>query len=213
MATLGVVAGNEIEVSASGRQGREAVDAIRALAERGFDEGMEPAEVEEGPHRTSGTLEEVLGLPASPGIAVGEIRRFHVPAIEVPERQASDAAEEDRRLDAAIATARNDIEHQRVSVARRAGPYQAAIFEAHLLFLDDQELIAPARRAIATGATARRHGEMRSRTWRGHGNGSTTSTSAPVPPISKRRRAGAGSAPGHRSAETEAGGRRRGRGP
>jgi multiphosphoryl transfer protein len=155
VATLGVVAGNEIEVSASGRQAREAVDAIRALAERGFDEGVEPAEVEEGQRRTSVTLEEgILGLPASPGIAVGEIRRFHVPAIEVPERQASDAAEEDQRLDAAIATARDDIEHQRVSVARRAGPYQAAIFEAHLLFLDDQELIAPARRAIATGATA-----------------------------------------------------------
>jgi len=86
------------------RQAREAVDAIRALAERGFDEGVEPAEVEEGPRRTSMTLEEgILGLPASPGIAVGEIRRFHVPAIEVPERQASDAAEEDRRLDAAIA--------------------------------------------------------------------------------------------------------------
>lgn len=155
VATLGVVAGNEIEVSASGRQAREAVDAIRALAERGFDEGVELAEVEEGPRRTSVTLEEgIRGLPASPGFAVGEIRRFHVPAIVVPERAASDAAEEDRRLEAALATARNDIEHQRLSVARRAGPYQAAIFEAHLLFLDDQELIEPARRAIATGATA-----------------------------------------------------------
>jgi multiphosphoryl transfer protein len=41
-------------------------------------------------------------------------------------------------------------------VAGRAGAYQAAIFDAHVLFLDDEALLDPARRAIEAGAPAAR---------------------------------------------------------
>jgi phosphoenolpyruvate-protein phosphotransferase len=43
---------------------------------------------------------------------------------------------------------RADIRSTRDSVAARAGDYHAAIFDAHLLFLDDEELVEPARRRI-----------------------------------------------------------------
>ena len=71
------------------------------------------------------------------------------------------------------------------------------------LFLDDQELIAPARRAIATA--------RRQKAWRcdrGHGAGmGTARRRVPARPCRSRSvGARAGSAPGHRSAETEAGG-------
>jgi multiphosphoryl transfer protein len=155
VATLGVVRGNEIEVSASGPQAGEAVDAIRALAGRGFDEEVDGTEAEPEPGRPVVTPDEGLrGLPASPGIAVGPLRRFHVPALEIPERPPRDPAEEQRRLDAAITAARRDVESQRASVSGRAGPYQAAIFDAHLLFLEDPVLLAPVRTAIREGSAA-----------------------------------------------------------
>jgi len=175
VATLGVVRGNEIEVSASGPQARQAIEAILALAERDFDEQVEGKGAEPEPGRPTVTLEEGLhGLPASPGIAVGPVRRFHVPALEVLERPPEDAPEEQRRLDTAIEAARRDIERQRASVAWRAGPYQAAIFEAHLLFLQDDELLAPVRRAILEGAVAelawRDAVEQMARAWGGLGD-------------------------------------------
>jgi phosphocarrier protein FPr len=43
---------------------------------------------------------------------------------------------------------RSEIRSARDSVAAQAGEYSAAIFDAHLLFLDDEALLGPARRAI-----------------------------------------------------------------
>jgi multiphosphoryl transfer protein len=51
-------------------------------------------------------------------------------------------------LERAIERVRAEIQSTRESVAARAGEYSAAIFDAHLLFLDDDALLEPARRAI-----------------------------------------------------------------
>jgi phosphocarrier protein FPr len=158
VATLGVTHGQRIAVTATGPQAREAIEALRALAERNFDEqeeeevapaGTAPTDVARTPD--GGTL---AGLPASPGVAVGPARRFHATPLEVPDAAGRGADEERRALDEAIDAARRDIAGQRRSVAGRAGPYRAAIFDAHLLFLDDEALLEPAREAIAGGASA-----------------------------------------------------------
>ena len=171
VATLGVVSGNEIEVAASGPQAHEVIDAIRALATRAFGEddetgrtgagraeaGRTDAVPESG--RPAGTLDGWLrGLPASPGIAVGPLRRFLAPTLEIPEQTPEDAADERRRFDAAVRAVHRDIEEQRDRVSARAGSSQAAIFDAHLLLLEDEALLAPVREAI-------RHGALAERTW------------------------------------------------
>src|ERR671911_229278 len=51
-------------------------------------------------------------------------------------------------LGRAIERVRAEIRATRESVAARAGEYSAAIFDAHLLFLEDDALLEPARRAI-----------------------------------------------------------------
>jgi len=156
VATLGVGQGDEIEVLAAGPQAEPALAAIRELAERAFDEEVAeeaPAALvtPAAPAAVAGTI---AGVPTSPGIALGPARRFHPPTLEVPDREAEDPQVELRALDDAIAATEADIDAQRAAVAGRAGDYQAAIFDAHRLFLQDEMLIEPVRRSIAGGRSA-----------------------------------------------------------
>jgi phosphocarrier protein FPr len=154
VATLAVGFGDRIEVAATGPQAREAVGAIEALADRNFDEQDEEAAPVPAAAPTAG--EGLAGLPASPGVAVGPCRRFHEAELSVPDAPGRGIEAEREALGAAVDDVRRDIGRQRDAVAGRAGAYRAAIFDAHLLFLDDEALLAPARRSIEAGATAAR---------------------------------------------------------
>jgi multiphosphoryl transfer protein len=167
VAVLGVGAGHEIEVTASGPQAAQALAALAALAARDFDETAEaeppepsmPASVPgiaDGTNRAApeGSLQ---GYPASPGVAIGPARRFQVPEMAIPVDEATDPGAETAALERAVGAAREDVARQRDLVAARAGEAQAQIFDAHLLFLRDEALLGPARRAIADeGRTAAR---------------------------------------------------------
>jgi multiphosphoryl transfer protein len=148
IATLGVRQGHEIAVAASGPRAGEALAALEALAERDFDE--EPAAVQ-APPATPGARPQagaLAGLPAAPGAALGAARHFRAAPPEVPTEPASDPQAEWEALERALERVRADISATRDSVAARAGEYSAAIFDAHILFLDDAALLEPARRAI-----------------------------------------------------------------
>ena len=149
VATLGVLQDHEIEVAAEGPDAAEAVMAIRELAAEGF--GDAPAEAMAIPAPVAATVpvEGVLaGLPASPGVAVGPVRHFRPPDVEAPSGPIGEPAEEWAALSAALDAARAEIRVTRDSIAARAGEQSAAIFDAHLLFLEDEELLAPVRTAI-----------------------------------------------------------------
>ena len=159
VATLGVAKDHEIEVRAAGPQAQEALAALVALAARRFDEQPEsdaPAPAgDAAPH--TGDDGVLHGFAASPGIAIGPARHAHVPELAVPPAPDGllDPAAEAGAFDRALAQTRDDIARQRERVADRAGEAQAEIFDAHLLFLQDDALLAPTRRAIAgDGATA-----------------------------------------------------------
>jgi multiphosphoryl transfer protein len=149
IATLGVRQGHEIAVVASGPQAGEALAALEALAARDFDEevAVEPPPPAPAPAR-AGPPGALVGLPAAPGIALGPARHFRAPAPEIPTEPAADPEAEWETLQQALERVRTDIRATRDSVADRAGEYSAAIFDAHLLFLEDDELLEPARRAI-----------------------------------------------------------------
>ncbi len=90
------------------------------------------------------------GIPASPGYAVA---RVHLIAREAPEivRRELDPSEADTelaRLDAALETARGQIRDLIDNLARDLGPDGAAIMESHLLILEDELVVAPARDLI-----------------------------------------------------------------
>jgi len=73
----------------------------------------------------------------------------------VPRQPAADPGAELARLDAALAATTRDVLAARDSVSTRtSGGYESAIFDAHLLFLQDEALLDPARRRISEGRNA-----------------------------------------------------------
>jgi phosphocarrier protein FPr len=152
VATLAAVRGHEVEVRASGPQAHEAVEHLLMLATRRFDESDEDVEV-----RPPVPTERRGGpLPASPGIAIGPVRRLSAaPADPDPHEQVTaEPAADWRRVVEAVATARREIERARAVTARDVGAAQASIFDAHLSLLADAEMLADVKARLATGLGA-----------------------------------------------------------
>jgi len=151
LATLGVRQGHEILVSAHGPQAAAALDALADLAGRDFDEEAVPPAPPTSV-RSAATApaagNALTGLPGAPGIVSGPARHFHPVDPEIPTGSSADPEAEWEALTGALEQVRAEIRAARDSVAAKAGEYSAAIFDAHLLFLDDEALLEPARRAI-----------------------------------------------------------------
>jgi multiphosphoryl transfer protein len=150
LATLGVRQGHEILVRASGPDAEVALAALKALAERSFDEqeGAETAPALVTPRTVPAEGAPLTGLSAASGVALGPVRHLRSAELRLPEHVTGDPDHEWAVLEAALGRVREDIGEARVAVAARAGEYEAAIFDAHLLFLEDDALLAAARRAI-----------------------------------------------------------------
>jgi multiphosphoryl transfer protein len=147
VATLGVRMGHRIRVSAKGPGAEEALAAIAALAEANFGDAPEE---ERTPSAADRVVPDgaIVGLPAAPGIAIGPAYEF-VRDTPTPSSRAPESPEEEwRALESAMNQARETIRVTRRSVAERVGEANAEIFDAHLLMLEDDELIEPARRGI-----------------------------------------------------------------
>jgi len=150
VATLAALQGHEVEVRASGPQAKEAVDHLLALAKRRFDESIVEAANPAAPIRsaTSGPL------PASPGIAIGPVRRLTAVSVDLDEQPVGESVAEWRRIVEAVAAVRREIEHVRVTTAREVGAEQASIFDAHLSLLTDAEMLADVKTRLGAGAGA-----------------------------------------------------------
>ena len=164
VATLGARRGDDLVVIASGPQAAEALAAIGRLAEEGFGEpedlgprepdpalieradgGAPPGEASK-PAPAAGRV--LAGRPASPGAAVGPACRFGRSGARLPDAPAGEPAAEWTALTGALEATAVDVLRTRASVAGRARAQDAAIFDAHLLFLEDEALLAPARQGI-----------------------------------------------------------------
>jgi phosphoenolpyruvate-protein phosphotransferase/dihydroxyacetone kinase phosphotransfer subunit len=157
--------GDTLVVTASGRQATEAVDALRALADEGFGDGVAPAQAAPAaplappePEATEAPAPGAVltGVAASAGVAIGPAHRIGAGGDPPAEREPETAEQERERLERAISDARRAIERDREVVTARAGATDAAIFDAHLALLSDDALLEPAHAAIADSATAER---------------------------------------------------------
>jgi len=154
VATLAALPGHEVEVRASGPQAQEAVEHVLALARRRFDETTVEVGESTTPSPVPADAPRGGPLPASPGIAIGPVRRLAAPARATEHRSPGEPAEEWRRIVEAVATARREIERVRLTTAREIGGDQASIFDAHLALLSDAEMLASVRARISAGAAA-----------------------------------------------------------
>jgi len=87
-------------------------------------------------------MRELQGIAVSPGVAIGEALVVDNEGFRIPRRfLARDAVESElERLDSAIAAAKQEIERHRDTVSEELGKKYGAIFDAHLLMLEDPQL-------------------------------------------------------------------------
>ena len=160
VATLGVRQGDEIAVSAAGPDAAAALAALQALADDNFgDREEEPGSGGVEEQGRAGRPADLLptdllptdllkGIPASPGVAVGPAALYRPRLPEVVARAIEDTAGEWLRLQEAVAAARGEIDALHRRAVGQVGAAEAAIFEAHLLFLQDPALVEATRDRI-----------------------------------------------------------------
>ena len=87
-------------------------------------------------------MQILQGIPASPGVAIGEALIVDNERFRIPRRFVTQGAVEDElhRLDKAIAAVGVEIERNRDTISAELGPHYGAIFSAHLQMLRDQSL-------------------------------------------------------------------------
>jgi phosphocarrier protein FPr len=153
LAGLQVREGHELVLRASGPDAGKAIEAVRALAARRFDE---PATIQPGPPaaapppppHAAGRPGELRGIPASSGIAIGTLQFLEEADLAVPDTEVVDPPAELEALELAVTATRHDLEELRDQTRTRSGSYEAEIVDADLLFLEDPDLLEPTRAAI-----------------------------------------------------------------
>jgi phosphocarrier protein FPr len=161
---LEVAFGSKVQVIASGPDATSAVEKLTGILAKGCgDEGCVPAPAPAtttvsqaaapAPRQKSDDPDLLIGVPASPGLAVGEVFQVRRMEIAVPE-EGSGLEVERRQLAAAIATAQGQLAALRAKLHAKAEPAKAAIFAAHEELLSDPDLLEIVESAIAKGKSA-----------------------------------------------------------
>lgn len=151
VATLGALQGHQVQVRAYGPGAQAALDAVLALGAGDHDGPPAPAVVA-GP--ASPTPPAAGAVPASPGIAIGPAWVLRPSRPQVADEPAGDPAQEWQRLTTARDGVREQVRRSRALTAAQVGEQEAAIFDAHLLLLDDPALLDDARSAVGAGLAA-----------------------------------------------------------
>ncbi|MBL9203338.1 MAG: phosphoenolpyruvate--protein phosphotransferase [Opitutaceae bacterium] len=94
----------------------------------------------------------IAGIAASPGIAYGQVFVYLQSAVEVPSYLVEPAKRlgEVGRFERALVVTRQQVGKIKHEVERNIGPEEAAIFDAHLMVLDDPALIGETIREFET---------------------------------------------------------------
>ncbi|MEN4011450.1 MAG: phosphoenolpyruvate--protein phosphotransferase [Bellilinea sp.] len=152
LATLGALNGHQIRIQARGIQAAQALEALQRLVEDRFGESQQAArpvrrvsQVETG---LAGDERSLKGLPVSEGIAIASVFHYQALPPSIPEYTPDDPAAEWQKLHTAIRKVRAAILERQRDMTERVGADEAAIFEAHALLLNDEDLLQPARQRI-----------------------------------------------------------------
>jgi phosphocarrier protein FPr len=153
VATLGLRQGDEVTIQAAGPDAAAALVALEALAGENFGDYDEPAPeiVPAALAVDEAVTDRPGGYGAAPGVAVGPAHRLAPAWPSTVHKPADDPAAEARRLAAAVAVAEAEVRTVFQTMLQRAGPAEAAIFDAHLLMLADADLLTRTRNRIDKG--------------------------------------------------------------
>jgi phosphoenolpyruvate-protein phosphotransferase len=90
----------------------------------------------------------IRGIAASPGIAIGPVRRYEPQRLVVRQKHIDDVQYELARLEAALEQAKRDVQVLSERARHNVSANEVAIFEAHEMFLNDPELLQQVRTTI-----------------------------------------------------------------
>lgn len=148
----------KLRIMAQGEDADAALETLERAVRSGLEEEAE-AEAEAlttvASHDWTPTVatETVQGLSASPGLAIGSLCHIRQQKIVVS-ATAKDPIAEEKRLKEAITTAQRELDQIYQEVKARTGAGQAAIFRAHIEFLNDAEMVASTIGHIRKGHSA-----------------------------------------------------------
>ncbi|MFN8487443.1 MAG: phosphoenolpyruvate--protein phosphotransferase [Caldilineaceae bacterium] len=152
IAALGTHQGDELIFHAIGEEAGAVLAAIQALAHANFGERdhREPASSAAAKTLTlpkANITGEVVGIPASAGIAIGPVALYRPNLPVVVERFVHDSKAEWAKFEQAIQAALTEL-HQVAAQTQQTDLGEAMIFAAHRLMLQDPELEADVRHQI-----------------------------------------------------------------
>lgn len=157
MMGLAIAEGEDIEIRAMGKNAGDAlVAAIIALETASAAEhGLPAADPVTSGFTVSGRLlpDQLAGVVASPGLALGVVVRFEHALGEIPERGEGEALER-RALAVALQAVVGDIESSVSAAEHRGLAEQAEIFSAHRALAEDPDILASADRLMGAGKSA-----------------------------------------------------------
>jgi phosphoenolpyruvate-protein phosphotransferase len=154
---LGLKQGESVVVSAAGSDAEAALQALRRVME-GLS-SQEQADATRASERAAertpdwsppGRPAYIAGVAASPGLAIGTLRKVSAGETEVPDRPVA-LTEGGAMLDAALATTRFQLRALADDTARRVGESEAGIFRAQTELLNDTDLITLACQLMVEG--------------------------------------------------------------
>ncbi len=160
VAMLGVRQGDEIAITATGSDANEALATLQALIESNFGEDNTPTESPPlpsyPPPLVPPTPPSLQGIPASSGVAIAPSLHFRkvpvvlhqISSILIKQFHVDNPEPEWQRLQTALQTARQEIQTLLSHSSIQIGDAEAAIFDAHLLFLEDPTLLEAAQERI-----------------------------------------------------------------
>jgi phosphotransferase system enzyme I (PtsI) len=96
------------------------------------------------------SLSVFSGIAASPGIAIGKVLILKEQNRTIEKKTIESVEEELIKFDKAIANSKNELELIRIKTLETMGAEKAQIFEAHLMVLEDPELIDQTKNSISS---------------------------------------------------------------
>ncbi len=150
--SLGARQGHQLRIRAQGFEAHQALIELTAFIASGCgeSESLDVALATTSPAPAQPAPGELIGIAASAGIAIGPLARLRPNVVQATARTVDNAEAEWQRLQMAIRAAQEETRALYDWAKAHAGEYEAGIFDAQLLFLEDPDLIGSASHSILT---------------------------------------------------------------
>lgn len=146
--------GDRLSLIAEGPDADAALKKVRDFLQSRFEDAPKESPKAEVKPRPSSGQGEILGLIASPGLAIGYVQQWHSSDLQIAEQAQTSVSEEKQRLQSWLSQAGQDLEALAKDLKSRGHESEAKIFLAHKELLSDPGISDLADAQIERGKSA-----------------------------------------------------------